>query len=65
MDLVALQHVESSQIGDPTRAPCIGRQILNHWTAWEAPSHLALKLFPHVEDEDKDSFIKGCEPEMK
>ena len=28
-------HVESSWIRDPTPTPCIGRQILNHWTAWE------------------------------
>ena len=30
--LVALWHVESSQIRDQIHVPCIGRQILNHWT---------------------------------
>ena len=29
--LVALQHVESSQTRDPTRVPCVGRQIPKHW----------------------------------
>ena len=27
----------SSQIWDQTCVPSIGRQILNHWTTWEAP----------------------------
>ena len=30
--LVALRHVESSQNRDRPHVPCIGRQILNHWT---------------------------------
>ena len=30
--LVAPWHVESSQTKDQTNVPCIGRQILNHWT---------------------------------
>ena len=30
--LSCLQHVESSQTKDQTCDPCIGRQILNHWT---------------------------------
>ena len=30
--LVALWHAESSWTRDQTRVPCIGRQILNHWT---------------------------------
>ena len=33
--LVALWHVESSQTRDWTRVPCLGRQILNHWTTRE------------------------------
>ena len=32
MGSVASWLVESSQTGDPTCVPCIGRQILNHWT---------------------------------
>ena len=27
----------SSQTRDQTRVPCIGRQILNHWTIREVP----------------------------
>ena len=34
---VALRHVRSSQTMDRTCVPCIGRQILNHWTTREAP----------------------------
>ena len=34
-DLVALQHVGSSQTRDRTRVPCTGRQVLNHWTSRE------------------------------
>ena len=30
--LVAPWHVDSSLTGNQTRAACIGRQILNHWT---------------------------------
>ena len=37
MGLVALQHVGSSQTGDGTYVPCIGRWILNHWTTWKVP----------------------------
>ena len=33
--LVAPQHVESPQIRNQTHVPCIGRQILNHWTTRE------------------------------
>ena len=33
--LVALQHVECSWTRDPTCIPCIGIQILNHWTTRE------------------------------
>ena len=32
MVLVALQHVGYSWTRDRTQVPCIGRQILNHWT---------------------------------
>ena len=34
---VALWHMRSSQTMDRTCVPCIGRQILNHWTTREAP----------------------------
>ena len=40
MGLVAPWHVDSSQTRDQTHVPCIGRQILNHWTSrevWESP----------------------------
>ena len=33
--LVALRHVESSQIRDRTPVPCTGVWILNHWTTRE------------------------------
>ena len=33
-------HVESSQTRDRTCVSCTGRQILNHWATWEAPSLL-------------------------
>ena len=32
---VVLRHVESSQTRDQTYVPCVGRQILNHWTTRE------------------------------
>ena len=38
LGLVAPHHVESSRTRDQTRVSCIGRQILNHWNAWEAQS---------------------------
>ena len=31
--LVALRHAESSRTRDHTFVPCVGRWILNHWTA--------------------------------
>ena len=37
MGLVAPWRVGSSQTRDRTHVPCIGRQILNHWTTGEAP----------------------------
>ena len=37
MGLVAPWQVESSQTRDQTRVPCLGRQILNHWTTREVP----------------------------
>ena len=37
MDLVALWHVGSSWIRYRTHVPCIGRQILNHWTTRKVP----------------------------
>ena len=36
MGLVVPQHVGSSQTGDWTCVPCIGRQILYHWATREA-----------------------------
>ena len=33
--LVAPRHVKSSWTRNRTRVPCIGRQILNHWTIRE------------------------------
>ena len=38
--LVALRPVGSCWTRDRTHAPCIGRQILNHLTIWEAPNKL-------------------------
>ena len=35
--LVAPQHVECSWTRDRTLVPCLGRQILNHWTTREVP----------------------------
>ena len=35
--LVAPRYVESSRARDQTCVPCIGRYILNHWTAREVP----------------------------
>ena len=32
-----VQHVGSSRTRDPTRVPCIGRQIPNHWTTRRVP----------------------------
>ena len=43
MDLVAPPYVESSQTSDRTWVPCIGRQILNHWTVREVPFDVILK----------------------
>ena len=36
--LVTPEHVDSSQTRDRTCVPCIGRQILSHWTARKAPN---------------------------
>ena len=35
-DLVAPQHVGSSQTRDQTCVPCVDRRILNYWTTREA-----------------------------
>ena len=35
--LVALQHVGSSQTRNLTHVPCVGRQILRHWTTRKVP----------------------------
>ena len=43
--LVVPRHVESSQTRDQTQVPCIGRQILNHWTTREVPYLELLKVF--------------------
>ena len=37
MSLVALRRVKSSQTRNGTRVPCIGRQILKHWTIRKVP----------------------------
>ena len=37
MSVAALQHVESPRTRNQTRVPCIGRWILNQWTAREGP----------------------------
>ena len=37
--LVAPQHVGSSWTKDQTCVPCIGRQILNHWTR-DVPTYI-------------------------
>ena len=56
MGSVALRHVESSWIRAQTRVPCIGGQILTHWTTREAFMLLFLSqmlssdstlIFPH------------------
>ena len=47
-----LEHVESFQARDQTGAPCIARQILNHWTTrkkereWKPLSHIRLFATP-------------------
>ena len=46
--LAALQHVESSWTRDRTRVPCIGRQILNHWTSQENPLPSLLANSPQL-----------------
>ena len=46
MGLVALRHVEFSQTRDQTCVPCIGRQILNHWTTREVSGDLFLMFTP-------------------
>ena len=40
--LVATWHVGSSRTRDGTCVPCIGRQILNHWTTREVLHKLKL-----------------------
>ena len=37
MGLVVPQHVGSSQIGDRTHVPCIGKWVINHCTTREVP----------------------------
>ena len=39
----ALWHVESSQTRYQTHVPCIGRQILNHWTTREVQGNLVVR----------------------
>ena len=46
MGLVTPRYVESSWSRDQTHAPCIGKQILNHWTTREVPSFYILIHFP-------------------
>ena len=51
INLVALRHVGSSWTRDQTCVPCIGRQILNHWTIREVPlsSNNSSPLFSTLE----------------
>ena len=51
MDLAAPWHVGSSWTRDRTCVPCIGRQILNHWTIREVPmsSNNSSPLFSTLE----------------
>ena len=44
MGLVAGWHMESSWTRGRTRVPCIGRQVLNHWTTWEVQGCYSLLL---------------------
>ena len=46
MGLAAPQHVESARTRDQTHVPCIGRQILNHWTQQGSPGIFFLKVPP-------------------
>ena len=49
MGLVAPRHVGSSQIRDQTCVPCIGSQILNHWTTRKVPGFtLGVVNFMHL-----------------
>ena len=45
--LGALRHVESSQTRFPTPVPCIGRQILKHWTSREVLPPFLYQNFSH------------------
>ena len=45
-DLVASLHVESSWTRDRNCVPCIGTQILNHWTVRKVPSQALLMRSP-------------------
>ena len=48
-DLVALQHVGSSWTRDWAPAPCIGRQVLNHWITRKAPIEVLMSFsFPFI-----------------
>ena len=40
-----LWHVGSSQTRDWSHIPCIGRQILNHWTTREIPPSIILEVY--------------------
>ena len=46
MGLAALLHVGSSWTRDQTHGPCIGWQILSHWTASEALNSLLFNSLP-------------------
>ena len=45
LGLIALQHVDSSQTRDQTRVPCIGRQVLIHWTTREVHHSIFLDRY--------------------
>ena len=48
MALVPPRHVESSQTRDRTHAPCVGMQILNHWTTREVLGYSFSKVILHL-----------------
>ena len=48
MDLLALWHGGSSKARDRIYDPCVGRQILSHWTTWEVPSLNFLIYNPRI-----------------
>ena len=56
-DLVTPQHEPSSQTGDQTHIPCIGRQILIHWTTREVPENMFLQATVNEQVHGAPCFI--------